>query len=81
MVCGILHSFCAEWPSIPKLPSGVVGQQLQQYRHMANALVVGGVQLLANALGKCQFVVDTMWLSNILRHGFPFTFLHKYHNQ
>jgi len=42
----------------PKLPSGVVGQQLQQYRHMANALVVGGVQLLANALGKCQFVVD-----------------------
>ena len=26
---------------------------------MANAVVGGGVQLLANALGKCQFVVDS----------------------
>ena len=42
----------------PKCPSGVVGQQLQQYRQKTNATVVAVVQLLANALGKRQFVVD-----------------------
>ena len=47
----------------PEFPSeGVEGWQLRQHRvqspqrPMANALVV--VQSLANALGKCQFVVD-----------------------
>ena len=35
---------------------GVEGGQLQQHRQMANALIV--VQSLANALGKCQHVVD-----------------------
>ena len=40
-----------------KFPSkSVEGQQLEQHRQMANALVV--FQSLANALGKCQFVVD-----------------------
>ena len=42
----------------PGFPSGnVEGQQLQQSRQMANALVMV-VQLLKNALGKCPFVVD-----------------------
>ena len=52
----------------PEFPSvGVEGQQLQQprvqfpQRQMANALVAA--QLLANALGKCQFVADT-WILN-----------------
>ena len=41
----------------PEFPSGgVEGRQLQQHRQMANALIV--VQSLANALGKCQHVVD-----------------------
>ena len=41
-----------------EFPSGSVkGQQLQQHRQMANALVVV-LPLLANALSKCQFVVD-----------------------
>ena len=39
----------------PEIPSGK-GQQLQQHRQMANALVA--VQSLANAIGKCQFVAD-----------------------
>ena len=63
----------------------VEGQQPQQHRVQSlkrqetDALAVG--QWLANTLGKCQFVVDTMLFSNILRHGFPFTFLHKYYDQ
>ena len=41
----------------PEIPSGnFKGQQLQQHRQMANALVA--VQSLANAIGKCQFVAD-----------------------
>ena len=54
--CLTLHS---------KLPSGSVkGQQLQQHRQMANALVV--VQSLANALGKCQFLVDRcLWFHSL----------------
>ena len=41
-----------------ELSSGrVKSQQPQQHRQMANALV--DVQLLANALGKCQLVVDS----------------------
>ena len=45
-------------------PQGVLEVQLQQYRvqsprrQTAKALVV--VQSLANALGRCQFVVDTL---------------------
>ena len=45
-------------PLHTEFPSGSVeGQQLQQHRQMANALVVV-LHLLANALSKCQFVVD-----------------------
>ena len=62
--CFILH---------PELPSGhILRQQLQQHkiqspkRQMANALVAV-VQSLANALGKCQIVVDKpmhIWSTN-----------------
>ena len=42
----------------PEFSSGSVkDQQLQHPRQMANDLLVV-VQSLANALGKCQFVVD-----------------------
>ena len=51
--------------SLPRTPSGdVEGQQLRQrraqspQRQMANALGGGVAQSLANAVGKCQFVVD-----------------------
>ena len=53
---------------------GVEGQQLQQHRvqslqrQKTDALAI--VQWLEKTLGKCQFVVDTMLFSNILRHGF-----------
>ena len=53
--------------SPPELPlEGVEGQQLQRHRvqsrqrQMADALVA--VSSLANVLGKCQFVVDTLIL-------------------
>ena len=75
--CLILH---LEFPS-----GGVDGQQPQQHRvqslqrQKTDALTI--VQWLANSLGKCQFVVDTMLFNNILRHDFPFTFLHKYYDQ
>ena len=70
----------------PAFPSaGAEGQQLQQRRAQClqrqEAGALAAVQWLANTLGKRQFVVDATLLSNILRHGFPFTFLHKYHNQ
>ena len=50
----------------PKLPSGSIkGQQLQQQRQMANALVVV-VQSLANAPGKSQFLVDRcLWFHSL----------------
>ena len=45
----------------PEFRSGSVkGQQLQQHRQMANVLLV--VQLMVNAVGKCQFVVDRQML-------------------
>ena len=53
---------------------GVEGQQPQQHRVQSlkrqetDALAVG--QCLANTLGKCQFVVDTMLFSNILSMAF-----------
>ena len=70
----------------PAFPSaGAEGQQLQQRRAQClqrqEAGALAAVRWLANTLGKRQFVVDATLLSNILRHGFPFTFLHKYHNQ
>ena len=64
---GLFHGFPWSTECLtlhPEFPSeGVEGWQLRQHRvqspqrPMANALVV--VQSVENALGKCQFIIDT----------------------